>query len=134
MIHVIYISSATRNMSEDDLLMLLEECRKNNQQKNITGMLLYREGAFLQVLEGEDKDVEEIYKHISMDERHTGLYLIEKAEIPERNFPNWHMGFKDLTSTKADELEGYADVFDKRTTLEEMANHKDMAVALLSKF
>ncbi len=134
MIHLIYISSATREMSEDDLFVLLGQSRTRNRRHNVTGMLLYRDAAFLQVLEGEANDVEEIYKSIVLDERNAGHYVIEKSEIVERNFREWSMGFADLTKVPADQLEGYSDIFNAPKAVEDIARSRDMAVALLLKF
>ncbi len=76
MIHLIYISSATRVMTEIDLLDLLHEARDRNKRQNVTGMLLFKDRSFLQVLEGEASDVDEIYGSITRDERNAGNYLI----------------------------------------------------------
>ena len=59
--YLIYMSSATQLMSNEELLELLKTCRENNEKKNLTGMLLYGEGAFVQVLEGEEETVEATY-------------------------------------------------------------------------
>jgi hypothetical protein len=134
MIHLIYISSATRVMSEEDLLELLVQSRACNKTKNVTGMLLYRNDAFLQVLEGEAKHVDEIYRSILSDERNTGHYLIEREEISERQFPDWSMGFEDLSNYRAEELDSFSDIFLKKKMPDDIANYKDMVVALLLKF
>lgn len=134
MIHLIYVSSATRPMGEQDLLDLLAQSRSRNLRQQVTGMLVYRDGAFLQVLEGEAADVQEIYRSIVVDDRNTGHYLIAKESITERNFPNWSMGFEDLTQCPADELEGYSDIFISGASPDKIAKHKDMAVSLLLKF
>ena len=134
MIHIIYISSATKDMNEKDLLELLEESRRNNKKYNVTGMLLYKNGAFLQVLEGDEKYLDEIYKTILQDERNTGHYLIERKEITQRQFPDWSMGFEDLTHHGIDELEGYSDIFKKKKSPHEIAKFRDMVVDLLLRF
>jgi len=134
MIHLIYVSSATRPMGEQDLLDLLEQSRSRNLRQQVTGMLVYRDGAFLQVLEGESADVQDIYRSIVMDNRNTGHYLIAKESITERNFPNWSMGFKDLTKYRADQLDGYSDIFVKGASPDKIAKYKDMAVSLLLNF
>lgn len=134
MIHLIYISSATRVMKESDLLEILEQSRTRNVSKNVTGMLLYRDGAFLQVLEGEEKDVDEIYKSILLDERNTGHYLVERKEIGERQFPGWSMGFEDLSNYRAEELNGFSDILLTKKSPDDIAKFKDMVVALLLKF
>jgi len=121
-------------MGEQDLLDLLAQSRSRNLRQQVTGMLVYRDGAFLQVLEGEAADVQEIYRSIVVDDRNTGHYLIAKESITERNFPNWSMGFEDLTQCPADELEGYSDIFISGASPDKIAKHKDMAVSLLLKF
>ena len=57
MIRIVYISIATRPMGEEKLVELLQQCRENNRQRNVTGMLVYRDGAFLQLLEGGEDAV-----------------------------------------------------------------------------
>jgi len=78
MIHLIYVSSASQEMSEENLLFLLEQSRSRNKRQNVTGMLLYAKGNFFQVLEGEKSDVEEIYEAIENDGRNKGNIVIEK--------------------------------------------------------
>lgn len=134
MIHLIYISSATKAFSEEELFNLLEKSRERNKKQDITGMLIYKDGAFLQVLEGEEKDVDEIYQSVLNDDRNTANYLIERIKIRERNFPNWSMGFKDLTSQNIDELDGYSELMNKELTSDEIAKCKDMAVKLILNF
>ncbi|MDD1617775.1 MAG: hypothetical protein CG439_2841 [Methylococcaceae bacterium NSP1-2] len=70
---LVYVSIATRKMSDNDLQTLLEKARKKNEGSAITGMLLYRDGFFAQVLEGELKDIEDLFAIISRDERHRRL-------------------------------------------------------------
>ena len=60
MIHLVYVSSATGKLGETDLLDLLEHSRRRNRALDLTGMLLYAGGNFFQVLEGEEKDVDEV--------------------------------------------------------------------------
>jgi hypothetical protein len=60
MIQISYISSATEPMSTQDLLRLLQGCRENNAGRGVTGMLFYCNGTFLQVLEGEERVIDEL--------------------------------------------------------------------------
>jgi hypothetical protein len=60
MIQIYYISSATAPMSTSDLLQLLRQCRDNNASRSVTGMLLYANGTFLQVLEGPDQVIDDL--------------------------------------------------------------------------
>lgn len=134
MIHLIYVSSAQREMSEEELLLLLEQCRRRNRRQNVTGMLLYAGGNFLQVLEGEDKDVEEIYKDILNDERNNGNIVIDKDQISERTFPDWSMGFRHLTNQDKASIKGFSEFLDRKMAPEEFVNKSNEVVNLLYQF
>jgi len=134
MIHLTYVSSATREMSEDDLLFLLEQSRNRNKKQNVTGMLLYAGGNFFQVLEGDEKDIDEIYEAIVNDERNKGNIVILKENIKERTFPDWTMGFKHLTTKNIDSIEGYSEFLDSKKEPEEFATKSDKVLWLLHQF
>lgn len=134
MIHLIYISSATSWPSEYDLRELLGQSRARNLKLNITGMLLYDNATYMQVLEGLEKDVHEIYSSILKDPRNTGNVVLAEEEISQRDFPNWSMGFKNLKSCTPDELPGFQDVFNGKLDKELAANNTEKAVQLLMGF
>lgn len=134
MIHLVYISAATKTMSEDDLIALLKQSRERNERQDVTGMLLFKDGLFLQVLEGDQKDVDQIYRSICLDIRNSGHYLIERKDIDERNFPDWRMGFENLSNRNLGALEGFSAILDKGLAPEERGEHKDLAVKLVLSF
>lgn len=134
MIHLLYISSATRQLNEDDLIALLMQSRARNQRQDITGMLIYKDGYFLQILEGNEKDVEEIYRAICLDERNAGNYVIERKRITQRNFPDWRMGFENISERNLGELGGFSAILNNDSSVEQIAKHKDMAVKLILGF
>ncbi len=113
MIHLIYVSSATKKMSHAQLLSLLEQSRKRNKRQNVTGMLLHADRNFFQVLEGKKTDVEEIYQSIINDDRNKGNIVITKEKINERTFPDWSMGFNHLNNEDIIKAEGFSDFFYK---------------------
>lgn len=96
MYHLIYASTATRAFTELQLNDLLTKFRLNNIKLNITGMLIYTGGHFLQVLEGEEKVVKKLYDAIRKDKRHKDFIIIHQGELPERQFGNSVMGFRVL--------------------------------------
>ncbi|MEL6406516.1 MAG: BLUF domain-containing protein, partial [Chloroflexota bacterium] len=55
---IVYVSYASHTMSESELVEILDTARENNQRLNVTGMLLYRDGFFIQALEGEQAVIE----------------------------------------------------------------------------
>ena len=93
MYYLIYVSSAAAPMSSDDLLFLLERSRKKNLGLGITGMLVYMNGSFMQMIEGDKPAVLKLFESIKHDSRHTGVIEIMAGEIPDRNFEDWSMGF-----------------------------------------
>lgn len=93
---LIYISNATPSLSEQDLIDILNVSRKFNQEHTITGVLLYQNGYFIQVLEGELKVISDLFhNHICQDKRHTKVVSFYHSYVKERQFPNWTMGFYD---------------------------------------
>ena len=108
---VIYISSATSLMSDDDLSLLLNQARKNNRYLNLTGMLLYCEGSFIQVLEGQKDTLENLFARILRDSRHRNCQLLLRNPIETRLFEDWYMGFKSISHQQFEDLPGYVDFF-----------------------
>lgn len=94
MYHLMYVSHAKQLFTDDELSELLIKSRKNNNNLGITGMLIYRDGNFIQVLEGEEESVKNLYSIIQADKRHDGEIVICEGEIPQRQFGNWAMDFR----------------------------------------
>ncbi len=129
-----YVSSATRDMTEQDIKDILHTSRRNNQARNITGMLLYRNGYFIQALEGEEEDVMELYHRIEQDPRHKNALVVSTDPIEERVFNDWSMGFKNLDNINPDELEGYTDFLQRPFGIEELSRKPSKVKTLLSAF
>ncbi|WP_281560553.1 BLUF domain-containing protein [Thalassomonas sp. RHCl1] len=134
MIHLIYISSATSWPTERDLTELLEQARARNIRQNITGLLLYGNATYMQVLEGEEKDVHEIYSAIKKDPRNNSVVTLLEEEITERDFPDWSMGFKNLTTCAPEELAGFSDIFQQGLDREAVIKSDRVAKKLLLNF
>lgn len=111
-IMLIYGSSSTDRFSEADLVPLLQQAREKNQRLNVTGMLLYRDGNFLQVLEGERETVDSLYETIARDPRHRSLLVFLKRPITQRQFSDWQMGFANLRDVDVTQLPGYSSFMD----------------------
>ncbi len=92
---IVYRSTAIRPLLDGELLWLLNQARAENRRLGLTGMLLYRDGQFLQLLEGGLRELELIYGRIERDPRHVRVTLI-RTDFGPRLFPNWTMGFKNL--------------------------------------
>jgi len=105
--YVIYMSTAVKPFTDDELKELLIQSRRNNLRDNITGMLLYSRGSFVQVLEGDKEPLEALYVKILADKRHRSIFQLAYKPLEKRNFPHWSMGFKVIESGEYKELDGY---------------------------
>lgn len=104
---IVYISSAVRLMQDNELLAILKSAQKNNKAYNITGVLLYSGGTFIQAIEGEAKDVDKLYDIVDLDPRHKSLIKLLDQPLAKRNFPGWSMGFAAVDKDNAKEIAGF---------------------------
>ena len=93
---VIYVSSSreydiTRFVNDS-----LPAIRENNARLDVSGILLFADGTFLQVLEGDKETVHDLYDKISRDSRHQGTKILLERETPRRSFPDWSMGWEEI--------------------------------------
>ncbi|MFM7429455.1 MAG: BLUF domain-containing protein [Flammeovirgaceae bacterium] len=104
--HLVYISYAIPPSDEAELL---NQARNHNKKEEITGMLLHVNGKFIQVLEGDQRKVKQLYHRIENDERHKRVTLLLEGESANRIFDKWSMGFKNLSDTDFKNLSGFQD-------------------------
>ena len=111
MFHLIYTSRARQKFSEVDLKTLLTRSRSNNGRLDVTGMLMYHEGAFLQALEGDERFVRGVFERIEKDARHAQVTILrnQRSFVERRIFGDWSMGFANTSST-APVLKGFMDL------------------------
>jgi hypothetical protein len=127
---IIYASAATKPFPQADLVELLKLARSKNTAAGISGMLLYHCGSFLQVLEGPEGNVEELFVKIGNDPRHKKRILLWRETIQQKEFANWSMGFVDTTNV-AERVEGFVDYAKQLRT---MTLDKTGARTILSRF
>ena len=128
--HIVYLSTSNGLMTENQLVEILRQARAYNTEHQITGLLLYSEGTFIQLIEGSAKDVDTIFSKIRYDNRHKGLIKLIDKPLAERDFPEWSMGFAAVNQDEAEEIIGYFQSFDKLLSSE----NKNSAVSLLKSF
>lgn len=93
---LVYVSSAVRELSRQDIHHLLERAQARNIECQVTGVLLYAAGDFMQYLEGPEEGVAEVYRHIRADPLHTGLIELLREPIGQREFGEWRMAYRVL--------------------------------------
>ena len=107
---ILYTSYLVGEESEA-LPAIVKAAGRNNQPRSITGMLLYSNGNFLQVLEGKKDTVLEAFQHIEKDSRHRDVFVLLEQELAQRQFSSWSMGFKHLSSADVAKIPNASQVF-----------------------
>ncbi|MEY3500933.1 MAG: hypothetical protein RL308_2602 [Bacteroidota bacterium] len=103
---IIYLSSSVKFLTPKEINFLLLQSRKNNQETLITGILLYIDGDFLQVLEGPKEALLNLFETIKADHRHKCIITVFDGQIKSKYFPEWIMGFAVSDYKKISEIEG----------------------------
>lgn len=134
MIHLVYVSSATSEMDNSALENLLEQSRERNFRQNITGMMLYSGGTFMQILEGKAEDVLDIYSSIVRDERNTGNIILAQEHILSRSFTSWSMGFRRVNNSDLNGVEGFSNFLHSSAPLPHLSQQPQAVVKLLLSF
>jgi len=90
---LLYRSVTVPNLqTNDELKNILSASRRKNSAAEITGMLIYYRGEFIQILEGSKQSIDDIYgNHIAKDLRHTKINILARNSISSRSFEKWSM-------------------------------------------
>lgn len=115
----LYISKATRDFSHTDIQALVELAIKKNKQMELTGFIRFKNGYFIQYIEGSYDAIQEMKTTLDKDKRHSILMWLEDV-LPVRKFTNWAMReveepvleSLDVSSFIFDELEEFSHLVD----------------------
>ena len=88
---LIYVSQVGRQVRYEDAEAIAKAASTRNAARGISGLLLYTPSHFIQVLEGDESVVREIYQHICQDPRHNSLRVLDESPIETREFGEWAM-------------------------------------------
>jgi len=103
---IVYSSESATPMQSDELEEILQHARGSNATKGITGALIYVDGVFLQILEGETDTVQELMARISKDVRHETVTVLKQGEISCAIFSDWKMAYVSATPQQVAEWAG----------------------------
>lgn len=92
LIQVVYLSRSTRRITGGDLQEIQTHASLNSVRNGVTGVLIYGDSHFLQLLEGDPEAVEETLVRIKRDSRHTDLKELMRRAVTERASGMWSMG------------------------------------------
>ena len=114
--YIVYVSQAAKAFSTDDLAGLLTHSRERNAADGVTGLLVYRyntdfkRGNFLQVLEGTNDALDDVWRRISGDPRHHTIIVLDEGESETRMFGDWSMGFRNVDESDLAKFAGFSEL------------------------
>lgn len=129
MYELLYSSTAKKDLKEEDISNILETARDFNLKNNLSGCLVFHNNKFIQILEGDEGIVKELFAKIEKDKRHKNVILIEKGLKAERLFKNWTMAYYNLDKIDTndpqrklfiDNFITYSEIADVSTTASKM--------------
>ena len=131
-----YASTQTEPMSAAQLIALLHSARDRNRAKGITGVLLHRQDSFMQVIEGKEAAVLELFDKIKQDPRHQRVEVLGENAVEEREFSDWQMGFVELDEVDVSLLPGFSNFLnetdDSRTVLRRLSQTRRLMMLFKS--
>jgi hypothetical protein len=133
MYYLIYTSHSKYQWSNESLKDLLIQSVENNRSLGITGMLVFLRERFIQLLEGEEEKVKQLFKKIISDSRHERVDLILEGNTKERIFKDWSMGFKLIDDQEFTDLTGYESL-NQFFSKAKISNHSHPALIFLKLF
>jgi hypothetical protein len=109
---LVYVSLAEHEMAPQELCTLLDQARAYNRARGITGLLVYRDREFMQLIEGERDEVMALFEMIERDPRHLKLHRLWDGPIAARSCVDWAMGYAELQDAALRALPGGQSVLD----------------------
>lgn len=131
---IVYVSSASSPFSQAQLIELLSAIRVSNDKLGVTGMLLYNDGSFLQMLEGPREVLAKLSARIERDPRHCSMRVLMEGPLTTRSFGSWSMAFRDLTGSESNHVPNFSEFLKDRSQPMEGARWPHKAQRLLLSF
>ncbi len=132
--HLVYASRTTEAFLAQDIKQIEFVSQRNNQQLNITGVLVFGNCRFMQFLEGSEINVNRIFSKIKKDSRHHNIDVIRHGIIPRRQFSDWHMRLTYPNEINIRSGVIYNKLFDAKIKTETVVDHAIESRALLLAF
>ena len=131
---IVYVSTALHLLNDAQLEELLTKTHLNNSRNQITGILLYQDGNFMQLIEGSTRDTYELYERIKSDNRHHNIITLLDQPIEERLFSDWSMAFRNLRNLSIEDLAVAAPYLEDSLRSEKYVSHPNRSLSLLKSF
>lgn len=92
MFRLCYISSSRVAVEASLIDDIMAVSRPNNRAAGLTGLLVAGQRRFLQLLEGEERAVRDMFQRIKRDPRHFACVILDERPVATRQFADWDMG------------------------------------------
>lgn len=117
-------------MQLEDLEDILEQAQNNNAAQRVTGALVYADGYFLQILEGEKVRVEELMQIICRDLRHEKVRVLYAGEVWAPAFSDWSMAYVSATPEQVARWAGLSSTTELPEVWEDIRQNPEKATQL----
>jgi len=128
LVRCLYASRARAPLVPATTDSIVEQSRRNNPARGITGLLCFVDDVYVQVLEGGRDVVCELFNTIVRDDRHHSVRLLSYEEIGERRFGHWNMGQVNIAKVNTALLLKYSE----KPVLDPFINPGQATMALLN--
>lgn len=133
MYYLIYSSVASEKLDEKSLEEILVTAELRNKQFNITGLLVFFDGTFIQMLEGDEEDVLNTFERIEDDPRHDQVIKLFSGQTDKRHFPDWKMALQVVDKATFSSIEAYEPLSEAERFLNEV-NDDHIGLKMLAYF
>jgi hypothetical protein len=91
LLRLMYLSTATATNDGSSIQSILDTSSVHNPLSGITGLLCSSRSHFLQVIEGPEQEVIDLYGRVAKDPRHRDPVLLSIELVADRLFAGWSM-------------------------------------------
>ncbi len=102
------MSVQSQVLTNQDIENMLFQIREKNKRLAITGILLLIQGKFIQYIEGQSTEIDEVYDSIKKDSRHNELILLDSGKLKTRQFKDWSMAYKKVGDDEIKDILGHS--------------------------
>lgn len=127
---IIYVSSAVGLPRTGEIDRLLHVSQRRNEREAISGLLLYHDGSFMQIIEGREDAVGALFSRICLDPLHRNIIKLHEGPASGRLFPGWSMGFARPDAPRSPDSPSTVSFQDVRNDLAQI-QRKDLRVGTL---
>lgn len=88
----VYCSRAAEGVDDAEVGRIVEAAQRRNIARGITGVLVFGNGVFFQLIEGPTGEIQKLMASLRCDRRHYDVVSLDwSEERRERLYPNWEM-------------------------------------------